>query len=122
MNRVRDSGAEVTLLFRCDSPEIRRFMELRMTRPADDRVELSAELIREETRPRVSLLDTEQPRAGDPIRICSFCRCVESQTHVWLEVEEAVAELELEEGSPVPPLANVVCPGCTAAAEGHETH
>lgn len=116
LERVRDSGAEVTLPFRCDSPGVRRFMELRMTRPEDAEVELVAELIREETRAPVSLLDSGCPRAGDPIRICSFCKCVESRNGAWLEVEEAVEELGLEARTSLPPLLQAVCPACSEAA------
>jgi len=116
LQRVRATGDVVTVPFRCDSPGVRRFMELRMARPAEGQVEIVAELLREETRPAVDLLDNDRPRAGAPILICSFCKKVESRGAGWLEVEDAQAELRIEAGQPLPPLAHAVCPQCKAEA------
>jgi hypothetical protein len=122
LERVRASGNGVTLPFRCDSPAVRRFMELRVTCASNAELEIVAELIREEARPPVPLLDTERLRNGDPIRICSFCKSVESQPQSWVEVEEAVAELGLDERSHLPPLIHAVCPDCAVAAEARARH
>ena len=117
LKRVQESGAEIDLAFRCDSPEKRRFMTLHMSRDADGQVMLSAELLREEPRPRVGLLDSERPRTGEPVEICSFCKRVETRTDRWHEIEEAQMELGIDGDSPLPPLLNTVCPDCKAAAQ-----
>lgn len=117
LKRVRDSGTEVHLPFRCDSPDRRRFMSLHISRADDAKVVLTAELLREEPRPSVSLLARDSPRVGDPIRICSFCKRVESRSGAWQEVEEVELELESAEEPLTPPLAHDVCPECRSAAE-----
>lgn len=118
LERVRETGTAVDLAFRCDSPDTRRFMVLRMTCPEDRQVLLVAELLREEPRARVRLLDSACPRDGTPVVICSFCKRVESKTGAWWEVEEEEKELDLDEHASVPPLFHAVCPDCKAAAEG----
>ena len=118
LKRVRETGSEFALAFRCDSPETRRFMKLRMSCPEDQQVLLVAELLREEPRPRVRLLDSACPRKGAPVVICSFCKRVESESGDWCEVEEAEKELELEEGASLPPLFHALCPDCKKAGEG----
>lgn len=117
LKRVQESGAEIDLAFRCDSPDKRRFMTLHMSCPADGQVMLSAELQREESRPRVDLLDSERPRTGEPVEICSFCKRVEAGADGWHEVEEAQTELGIVGDSPLPPLRNTVCPDCKASAQ-----
>lgn len=117
LKRVQETGGEVDLAFRCDSPDMRRFMVLHVRRPEDEQVMLTAELLREEPRARVGLLDSESPRAGDPVEICSFCKRVESRGGAWLEVEQAEIELGIVEGASLPPLRHIVCPDCKVAAE-----
>lgn len=117
IRRVRATGEEVVLPFRCDSPDVRRFMELRMRR-TNSELEVVSELHREEPRPHVALLDAASPRAGEPIRICSFCKRVEARGSEWLEVEDAAAALELSADGPYPPLDHTVCPDCEATARG----
>lgn len=117
LKRVQGTGTEIDLAFRCDSPEKRRFMTLHMSCPDDGQVMLSAELLREEPRPRVGLLDPELPRDGEPVEICSFCKRVETRPDVWREVEEAGVELGIVDDAPLPPLRNRVCPDCKAVAQ-----
>ena len=116
--RVRESGVRVDLPFRCDSPDVRRFMILHVTRPDGDQLALAAEMLREEPRDFIGLLDSEAPRAGDPIDVCSFCKRVAARGDIWLEAEEAESALELPAGPPFPPLRYAVCLECQTAAEG----
>lgn len=118
LQRVRETGSAFVLAFRCDSPEKRRFMRLRMSSSEEGQLLLVAELLREEPRPRVRLLDSACPRQGAPVVICSFCKRVESGRGDWCEVEEAEKELELDEAATLPPLFHAVCPDCKNAAQG----
>jgi len=113
---VRATGREIVLPFRCDSPDVRRFMELRMKPSPKQELEVVAELLREEPRSYVGLLDPRRPRAGEAIRICSFCKRVEIRGSEWLEVEDATTALELSDDAPYPPLDHSVCPDCEATA------
>lgn len=83
--RVR-RGHRVSIPFRCDSPAVRRFHEMRMTSLDAGGIELACELLRQETRtPQpLALLESDVPRGGDlvvmcssnsnePSKLCSFC-------------------------------------------------
>lgn len=93
-------------------------MILHVTRVDGNQLALAAEMLREEPRPYVGLLDSEAPRAGDPIDVCSFCKRFAVQGDVWLEAEEVESVLELTTGSLFPPLAYAVCLDCQKTAEG----
>lgn len=120
-DRVLGSGEPVTVPFRCDSPDLRRFMELRIRRGAGKGLELRAELVREEPRPRVAVLGSAQPRAGAPVVLCSFCKRVRVEDPTgpssrgsteWLELEEAASRLDPLAATPPPPVRHGVCPDC----------
>ncbi len=125
--RVRHTGREAVLPFRCDSPDLRRFMELRVARVERESgvfLEIAAELLREESRPAVDLLDPSAPRAGATVRLCSFCKQMRVEGDRWLELEDAVAHLDLLGADVQPPLSHGICPDCEASVRrgiGSET-
>ena len=46
--------------------------------------------------------------------ICSFCKRIRVEEAQWVEVEEAVRLLELNEAWPLPQLSHSVCEACFA--------
>ena len=115
LQRVRDEERSVTLPFRCDSPDRRRFMELDLTPLADGRVELTARLLREEARDRVALLDACVPRSADTLPICSQCKRIQGSEDEWVEVEEGIKQLDLFGAGLLPRLTHVLCDPCLAS-------
>lgn len=117
MQKVRDTGAPLTLPFRCDSPTERRFMEITMA-PGDVEGELHCRtvLMRVEPRETVDLL-RRQPRHGDKLDVCAVCRRVKVQPTRWLEIEEAMRELRLAHPS-APRMRARICPDCEGLEQG----
>lgn len=113
LGRIREQGRGMRIPFRCDAPASRRFMELSLNPLPGQDVELVSKTLREETRDRVALLDSSVPRAGELIRVCSWCKRV--ATPEWLEVEAAVRKLGLFDGPVLPPLSHGICEDCHAA-------
>lgn len=111
--RVRGTHASVRLPFRCDSPDVRRFMELEVTSLPDDGLLCNARLERSERRPQVSLLEPRAVRSEDLLAICSWCKRVRVSHVCWLEIEDALCALQLLQGAP-PAITHTVCPGCAA--------
>jgi hypothetical protein len=113
--RARASRTTVVVPFRCDGPEVRRFMELSISpgnRPGN--LALVGRLLRTEHRPPVALLDPLVPRSESFVRMCSWCKKVQVGEE-WLEVETAVSRLELF-GEPVlPQLNHGICDSCQEA-------
>jgi hypothetical protein len=108
--RVR-SGHAVSVGFRCDAPNRRRFLRLDLAPLPDERVRCSSTLVREEERPAQPLLDPRVPRSGDMLAICSWCRRARAGER-WLEIEEAVEHLGLLHEHQLPEITHTICPRC----------
>ncbi len=113
---VRTRGITVTLPYRCDAPDRRRFLELRIAPVAREHIEFTSRIIREELRERVELLQAGAPRSHDLLKMCSVCRKVEVQGTGWAEAEAAVVALRLFEETALPQISHGLCPDCFSAA------
>jgi hypothetical protein len=114
LRRVRDELRDVELPFRCDSPKLRREMDVQITADRSGRVVLFVARLRsEEPRPEPQpLFDPSVPRDDDDfLPMCAWCDrfLVEGE---WVEVEEAAKRLELFRRSELPTLDHSVCPQC----------
>jgi hypothetical protein len=113
IRRIRDEVGDVELPFRCDGPDMRREMNIRIvSRPGGRVVLFSARLRSEEARDTPQpLLDPEAPRRGDLLEMCGWCDRFEVDGE-WVEVEEAAKRLELFNRPELPPLSHGICPDC----------
>ena len=111
IGRVRSTNVELSLPFRCDSPELRRYMELKVA-PGQERdsVTCRTTLTRVEPRSARLLLDP-QLRSGQQLLICSMCRRVAITPERWVEIEVAIRELDLCRPA-APRLVERVCGDC----------
>jgi len=113
LERVRRSRAESTIPFRCDAPEVRRDMELRVRVLPDGAVAITGVLIHETPHPRVRVLDTWAPRSRHVVRMCSWCKRTLMGTE-WVDVEAADALwADADDGDP-PRVRHGICPRCEA--------
>ena len=110
-DKVLRTQRAVSVPFRCDSPSLRRFLELSIEPRVPEGIRLRTTLLRTEPRSAVPLLERTANRQGHPIRMCSFCKRVEAFGS-WHEVEDTVAALRMFEGATVPPITHGVCPAC----------
>ncbi|HWI41920.1 MAG TPA: hypothetical protein VNX25_10575, partial [Verrucomicrobiae bacterium] len=113
--RVRSAGTGVGFPFRCDSPEVRRFMRMELVPDESGVVEFRCTLLREEAREeRIKLLEagTEQG-AEQLLRACSWCRRIDVEG-AWVEAEEAVKRLDLMAQVPTPSMTHTICNDCYA--------
>ena len=105
-------GAPVSVRFRCDSPSVRRFMRLTIHPVHRDGLEIVSEVLREEEREPVALLDAHVPRSSEMIEMCSWCRRVSTGPDQWEEVEAAIEALGLFEDSELPAITHSACREC----------
>lgn len=110
-SKVKKTGMPVKIPYRCDSPELRRFMEMEIVPVKDGSVQMNCTLLRVEPRPRMDLLDPFMDRSNEFLTICSWCRRVKIGSG-WVEVEEAVQRLNLFEAQRLPQLTHGICPDC----------
>lgn len=95
IDRVRSGVGPLAVPFRCDSPDVRRFMRLDLSPTEGGGVEFVAETLREERRDPVTLFDVDAERGGEMVTVCSWCKQVKVESDSWLEVEAAVERLDL---------------------------
>jgi hypothetical protein len=114
--RVRDHGISVVIPFRCDSPSVRRYMELDVRPAGQGGIELTGRLIRSEEREPVHLLDPTVARTDDFVTVCSWCKQVRQLDERWVEVEEAIVAMGVFSAPQLPQLTHGICPACDARA------
>lgn len=114
LRRIRGEARRVELPFRCDSPDVRREMDIRIAASNSGRLVLFSARSRQE-QPREApqpLLDVNAPRGDGTVEMCGWCDrfLVDGE---WVEVEEAAARLNLFARSELPAIAHGVCPDCS---------
>lgn len=111
VQKVRESQKPITFPFRCDSPNMRRFLEMNI-RPLDEILEFRSSILREEPSETVDLLRIGTSRSDDFVRICSMCKKVDLSQGEWVEIEVAAVSMRLFEASIMPQLSHTICPQC----------
>ncbi len=118
IQRVRGSTEVVQFGYRCDSPDRRRWLQMRIGWLQDaDEVEFASVLTRSETRPPVALLEAERRRSAQLLSMCSWCKQVLAEQS-WVEVEEAVTRLRLFTEETLPRISHGICPSCSEHLHG----
>jgi len=112
VNKVRKHDLEIKLPFRCDSPNIRRHMELHISPLKDNNVKFLSNLLEEEPQNYTPLLDPRVERAASFIIMCSWCKKVQTSEEDWVEVESAIKKLNLFGSFKLPKLSHGICPDC----------
>lgn len=112
VRRVREDGREVVFQFRCDTPDMRRLMRMRISPEAEGGVCFESATIAVQERPVVALIaEPLTGRDGAPVTMCSWCKRVDIRGE-WLEVELALDRIRLADGPTLPPVTHGVCPRC----------
>jgi len=111
IDRARQTRRTIAIPFRCDSPSVRRFMELVISSSTNDQVEFAGRTIREERRKGVPLFDASVIRTNDNLIVCSWCKRINLSGN-WLEVELAVSQMELFNLTRLPRLTHGICADC----------
>lgn len=110
--RVLQTGRAVAFPIRCDSPALRRFLELRIESRAPSGLRIETKLVRTEARSPVTLLEQGPRRGGGFLRMCGWCKLVDVEGR-WCEVEDAIVAMRLFERDLVPDVTHGICPSCS---------
>lgn len=111
--RVRSSGEEVTVPFRCDGPHVRRWFDMTVTPLDDGSVQFRSRSTFEMPRPEVVALRRDIDRDPDSalVEVCSWCG-EGNDGGRWVPIEELLARARLLEQDPPPPVVHGICPRC----------
>lgn len=113
MLKARQGFGPITVPFRCDAPDRRRFMELTIRLTKDAMLEFVSRVVRQEDREPIPLLLDHTPKSEEFICSCSWCKRVEMPSGDWVEVEVAVVELDLFGTERLPAITHGMCPECS---------
>ncbi len=116
LSRVR-AGETVRFTLRCDGPDRKRLLGMTIRPLEGDRVEFESQTIQLDPRAAIPLLGRDGG-SGPPLKICAWCARMPLDDNRWVEVEEAVAELQLLEAAEVPRLSHGICGQCAARFSG----
>lgn len=113
-DHVRKSGTPESIPFRCDSPTVKRYMELEIAPLPEGRLSLIGRLVRAIDHPYVPLLDLKRTRNGQWQIICSVCRRIKRDDDSWGEIEDSVENPYEVPASGLPRLTHGICEDCAA--------
>ncbi len=109
--QIRSGRLIAKFPFRCDSPDRRRYMQMEMRLANAGGIEFVSEILREELREPVALLDQHVPRSDKFLVMCSWCKKIEIAGG-WIEVEEAIVALQLFGEEASPRISHTMCDAC----------
>ena len=123
LERIKKRKRPVTISYRCDSPTIKRFMEVTVILEPDGGAQWRNRLIREEPSPEAAILDSGRERSEQIIQACSWCkRCGVPEwlareeggppAGAWVEPEEMMSLLGNQDAGRLPLLTHTACPDC----------
>jgi hypothetical protein len=114
LRRLRSEVRSVELPFRCDSPDLRREMMVRIVAHASGRSVLFAAFMEsEEARDvRQPMLDPNATRNEETLTMCGWCDrfLIDGE---WVEIEVVAERLGLFQLSELPAIGHDICPDCS---------
>ena len=113
--RVREGAGPVQFAFRCDSPGLRRLLEMNIVLDSNGEITFIVEPLVVEDREPVTLLDTDASRTRSIVRMCAWCKRLPGFDGRWLEVEEGLSTLGVFSSGPMPTISHGICPECSTA-------
>lgn len=102
----------VNYLFRCDTPDLRRLHRLTITADASGSLHFKSAVVALKRRPRIQLLDPAIRRSPEILRICGWCKRIPLPDQRWVEIEDALGQLDALDRAPAPLLSHGICPDC----------
>jgi hypothetical protein len=112
--KVKQHDEPLTFHFRCDTADKRRVIELKIFLVNETTIGVRNCTIDEVARPSVTHLEPLVETSEQFLTMCSWCKKVRVENDQWLEVEEAIRQLNLFHQSPVPALTHTICNTCYA--------
>ncbi len=117
VQKERGGAAPITLPFRCDSPNLRRFMALRIGLLPDAgrrQGQFQGPGAASGALRAAAFVGCGDTATDDLIKVCGWCKQVACERgRTWLEPEEAVVRLGLFEAPAAPTITHGICPACS---------
>lgn len=115
--RLRASGRSAVLPYRCDSPTVRREMQLKVTPAQDGRLWYESVIVRATPIPYLRFFDAAVARSDAVLTVCSQCRRALLEPDGWIDLSAANDRLRTAQRRGPPNLRNSLCPDCSAVVD-----
>lgn len=112
IHNVRLNNEAVTVSYRCDAPDKRRFMEFIARPEPQGGIECVSTIRYVQPRKPQPALAKGGHRSSAYLTVCSWCNKVRIGREKWVEVEQAVDRGEIDRQKLLPRLAHGICSGC----------
>lgn len=109
--QVRD-GSEMSFVLRCDAPAVLRRITLIFSPKNDGSITINSQIILEEERSPLPLLDPKSMRSATLVRMCSWCQRINVGNGDWENIEKAVEQLQLFNAPEMPTISHGICATC----------
>lgn len=110
--QIRKHKRSTQLFINCDSPELKRNIEVTLNPLQNGGVEFLSKVVQLIERDAVTILDKAIERSDDIIKICSFCKKIAISKEEWAETQDAIKILNLFGSKKMPQLSHGICPHC----------
>jgi hypothetical protein len=98
--------------FRCDSPDMRRYMEAEVSCTDNEHIRFCNHIVRCEQRETLNILERDIERSDKIVVMCSYCNKFRSEEGHWLEPEVLLTTRHFMELSAPPGISHGVCKPC----------
>ncbi len=115
---VRSNNQSILIPFRCDSPTLKRFMELKIRPYPNGQLEYESRLMQAVPQHHVSALDHDCERSQAFLTMCSFCKRSLLEPSGWLDLQNISLKLRTFDQA-TPQLRYTVCPECSSNTFHH---
>lgn len=115
LKKVRKSRQMLSFPFRCDSPELRRYMQMEISPQSDGNILYRCRFIKEEAKQPVTPHEPPFDDRETLLRMCSWCKKADVGGNLWMEIEDAVDYLGLFSSAQIQPITHTMCERCLAA-------
>ncbi len=119
---IRETAGPVTVPFRCDSPSLKRYMQVKISAEDEGGLLYESTLLRVEPQQSVRLLESDRGRSDAFLTMCSCCKRSLLEPAGWLDLRSISLRLRLFDEQRVPEIRYTVCPECKAAADAQRKH
>jgi len=118
LERAKKLNKPLVLPFRCDSENVRRYLEMHIVPLEQGGIEYRCRTIREEERDLKGISIKHQAAGGDVLRMCSWCNRIHVADEDWCELEDAIVKLNIFSASKVVPITHGICESCFKKLKG----
>ena len=108
--RARAGNVVADLPFRCDSPDTKRLLSMKLDLEDDNRVRFTTHLLESKSRPAIRWTTNQL------VTMCGWCNRIaignEEEMSSWHQLDDAIKSMQLLEGEKAPNLTHGICPEC----------